>query len=79
MANFLAGARRVRIVGQCTVVLGTVVLGLFFALPSYRDFIALLFSSLFMLLTTLVIGLFVWAIGWTLEGLFQTKVGKQDR
>jgi hypothetical protein len=42
----------------------------FFALPSYRDFIALLFTTLYALIAPILIGLLAWVTGWILEGYF---------
>lgn len=68
MTDLKQGARRIKIVGQLTVVLGVLVMIVFFALPSYRDFIALLFTTLYALIAPILIGLLVWATGWILEG-----------
>ena len=79
MRNFAEGARRIGVVEQIGAVVGAAIFVLFLSLPSYRDFIALLFSSLFMLVAPLVICLFVWALGWFLEGFSTVKVEKRNQ
>ena len=77
MANFKEGARRIKVVGTITTGLGIAVLGLFFALPSYRGFMAYyLFNLIWQLLLPLVIGLVLMAGGWVLEGYSR---GSNDR
>ena len=68
MANFRQGARRVKIVGQLAVGVSVLIMIWFFALPSYRNFVALLFTTLYSLIAPIVLGLFMGGVGWILEG-----------
>lgn len=79
MRNSAEGARRIRIVGQIGALVGAAIFVLFLSLPSCRDLIALVFSGLYTLLTPFVVGLFVWALGWVLEGFFTVKVEKPNQ